>query len=222
MLTHYLAIVWTQRGVSDGVHPAVQEWTTNSSIERLRTLLASVDLDQLTPTVEPMVMNVERGRTWTALFNAEVEEMNDREPSASVTTPAAPETSTLSPPAAMGSTATATEEEPMEVVVEKKDEASAIVHGQPRQRSRLEKLRQEVAEARQKEANRVKTPEPVIDVVVGSQTWHNEVPRVRLVFIVFFVCSVFNREMFWYFLRNGFQLSRVISNAKVEHRHLCR
>ncbi|KAI9562605.1 hypothetical protein GHT06_010059 [Daphnia sinensis] len=158
------------RGVSDGVHPAVQEWTTNSSIERLRTLLASVDLDQLTPTVEPMVMNVERGRTWTALFNAEVEEMNDREPSAS----AAPEAPTVSPPAAMGSTS---EEEPMEVVVEKKDEALTIVQGQPRQRSRLEKLRQEVAEGRQKEANRVKTPEPVIDVVVGSQTWHNEVPR---------------------------------------------
>lgn len=162
--------------MSDGVHPAVQEWTTNSSIERLRTLLASVDLEQLMPTIQPMVMSTERGRTWTALFNAEVEEMNDREPSAPIANPAVPDATTVVDPAVAGSTTTA--EEPMEV--EQKDKTSAVVQAQPRQRSRLEKLRLDVAEARQKEANRVKTPEPVIDVVLGSQTWHNEVPRVRI------------------------------------------
>jgi uncharacterized protein YcbK (DUF882 family) len=135
--------------------------------------LASVDLDQLTPTIEPMVMNTERGRTWTALFNAEVEEMTDTNSPAAATV-VAPESV---PPVATGSTAPV-EEEPMDVVEEKTEEAaSAPVSAQPARLSRLEKLRQDV---RQKESSQVKPPEPVIDVVMGSQSWHNEVPRVRI------------------------------------------
>jgi len=128
-----------------------------------------------------MVMNTERGRTWTALFNAEVEEIHD------VNSPAAatviPPESVPVPPVATGSTAPV-EEEPMEVVEEKKEEAPAPVSAQPaRQQSRLEKLRQDV---RQKESSQVKAPpEPVVDVVMGSQSWHNEVPRVRNLEIVF-------------------------------------
>ena len=120
-------------------------------------------------------MNTERGRTWTALFNAEVEEMHQDHDSTSAPAVIPPE-SVPAPPVATGSTPPV--EEPMEVVEEKKEEASSPVSAQPaRQQSRLEKLRQDVA--RQKENGQVKPPEPVIDVVMGSQSWHNEVPRVR-------------------------------------------
>ena len=146
--------------MSDGVHPAVQEWTTNSSIERLRTLLASVDLDQLTPTIVPMVMNTERGRTWTALFNAEVEEMQEHAPTADV-----PPAAAAAPVVATGS---ASSEESMDV-----EEGSVV---QPPRRSRLERLRQEAAARKETKTE----PEPVIDVVMGSQSWHNEVPRVSV------------------------------------------
>ncbi len=117
-------------------------------------------------------MNTERGRTWTALFNAEVEEMHDTNSSAAATV-IPPESA---PPVATGSTAPV-EEQPMDVVEEIKEEASAPVSVQPTRLSRLEKLRQDV---RQKESSQVKPPEPVIDVVMGSQSWHNEVPRVRI------------------------------------------
>lgn len=141
------------------MHPAIQEFTTNSSIERLRTLLASVDLDQLTSTVEPMMMDTERGRTWTALFNAEVEEMQDNTAARDATS-----SPVASAPVAAAGSAPTEPEESMEV----EEEASSAV---PR-RSRLERLRQEAA---RKESD----VEPVIDVVMGSQSWHNEVPRVK-------------------------------------------
>lgn len=108
--------------------------------------MASVDLDQLTPTIEPMVMNTERGRTWMALFNAELGEI------------------------------TATEEatgSAMEV-----EESDAGASAPVKQRSRLERLRQEAAVRKESTT----AAEPVIDVVMGSQTWHNEVPRVLLQF----------------------------------------
>jgi uncharacterized protein YcbK (DUF882 family) len=102
-----------------------------------------------------------------------VEEMTDTNSPAAATV-VAPESV---PPVATGSTAPV-EEEPMDVVEEKTEEAaSAPVSAQPARLSRLEKLRQDV---RQKESSQVKPPEPVIDVVMGSQSWHNEVPRVRI------------------------------------------
>lgn len=159
--------------MSDGVHPAVQEWTTNSSIERLRTLLASVDLDQLTPTIEPMVMNTDRGRTWTALFNAEMGELLDST-AAPVPVPSVPVVSTAEATATAGSTAPTQVEadESMEV-----DEVGATAVTQQPRRSRLERLRQEAAARKESKPE----PEPVIDVVMGSQSWHNEVPRVSLI-----------------------------------------
>ena len=144
--------------------------------------MASVDLDQVTPTIEPLVMNTERGRTWTALFNAEVEDMHDND---SAATPAIiPSSESVpAPPVATGSTAV--EEEQMEVVEEKKEASTPVSAQPPRQQSRLEKLRQDVV--RQKESGQVKPLEPVIDVVMGSQSWHNEVPRVRILEIVSFL-----------------------------------
>lgn len=171
--------------MSDGVHPAVQEWTTNSSIERLRTLLASVDLDQLTPTIEPLVMNTERGRTWTALFNAQMEEMQENAPAAAAPVPAATAATTETTAPDVVATGSASEES-MEV---EEEPATATAPPASTKKSRLERLRQEAAARKETKTE----PEPVIDVVMGSQSWHNEVPRVS--FSGFF--SVFAGQSFF-------------------------
>lgn len=109
-----------------------------------------------------MVMNTERGRAWTALFNAEMGEILEASP-AGPTTPIAPEATGSAVEVQQG-------DESMEV--EEVGGPSAPVQ-QPR-RSRLERLRQEAAARKESKPE----PEPVIDVVMGSQSWHNEVPRV--------------------------------------------
>jgi hypothetical protein len=89
----------------NGVHPAVQEWTTNSSIEELFSLLSSENFDRVTQAMKTLVMNTESGRKWSALFNAEVEDMQKN--NSAVT----PSESVPAPPVATG--LTAVEEEPL-------------------------------------------------------------------------------------------------------------
>lgn len=151
------------------MHPAIQEWTTNSSLERLRTLVASIDLDRLAPDVNAMVMDQERGRGWTALFNAELQELDQ----------SSAETGEQAVQAAQASqVSTAAAAEPMEVdsVAEGgvHDVDDAARQQAPR-RSRLERLRQETAA---RKAASEPEPDTVVDVVLGSQQWHHEVPRV--------------------------------------------
>ena len=132
----------------------MQEWTTNSAIQRLRSLMSSANLGQLAPNVEPLVMSNERGRAWVALLNAELEEARES---------ASPmEEGTATPPTA--------QVESMEVV---EDAPSDLPEAQRPKSSRLERLRKEAA-SKKAEGE----PEPNVDVVLGSQSWHSQVPQV--------------------------------------------
>lgn len=149
------------------MHPAVQEWTTNSSIERLRTLMASINLDQLAPSIDPLVMDTERGRAWTALFNAELEEMQESRSPATAATVAPMEDAAPSAPVPPSS---GDGVEPMEVA---EDAPDNLERPERPKVNRLERLRQETTN--RSEENE---PEPTVDVVLGSQPWHSQVPQV--------------------------------------------
>ena len=161
--------------MSDGIHPTFQMWTTSSSLERLRALTATVNLDQLAPVVGPMVMDMERGRAWRALWAAEVEEASESVASAPTVAAAAAPTATTS----AASTAPLAQEESMDTDEPAAASAAAPSTGAssaaaPPHRPRLEKLRREALAAKP-ESNQ----EPPPDVVIGSHPWHSNVPRVR-------------------------------------------
>lgn len=172
-----------QRGLSDGVHPAVQEWTTTSAIERLRSLLASANLGQLMPSVEPLVMNAERGRAWVALLNAELEEL--RESSVTATPMDAVEEGVGAPGDGV---------ESMEVAEDAPGDLAGA--GRPKL-SRLERLRQEAAAKKSAEE-----PEPGVDLVLGSQSWHSQVPQV--IHSIKIPCLCIFKAMLLSVSRNGF------------------
>lgn len=156
----------------------MQEWTTRTSIERLRTHTATIDLNQMAPVIEPLVMNNERGRSWLALFNAELEEQRSNR------NPTPPSTAAEAPAVPVAPLAQQEELEESMVVDAESDQSmlslndSSLVQPpqQPPRRTRLERLRQEVA------ARPPIEPEPSIDVVLGSQPWHADVPQVSLHF----------------------------------------
>ena len=74
--------------------------------------------------MKPMVMNTESGKKWTAIFYAEIEDMYTNE---SADTPVITLSSESVPAPPVDTGSTAIEEETMEVVEEKKEEASAPV-----------------------------------------------------------------------------------------------
>lgn len=162
------------RRVSDGVHPAVQQWTINTSLARLRTLVSTINMDQLNPTIQPLLMDTERGRSFMAVWNAEMEEAMDTDAPSSASHAAAATTATTAAtaaaaaavPTASAATAASSEEEAM--IVEEVGAESTNAGG----RRMLERLRQEVAHRNVKEE-----PEANLDVVLGSELWHDEVPR---------------------------------------------
>jgi len=140
-------------------------------------------MDQLNPIIQPLVMNTERGRSFMAVWNAELEEAMDTDAPASdnttTATTATTATTTITdvpaPPtpdaaaAAAAAAAAPAEEEAMIV------EEVAVESPMPGGRRMLERLRQEVAHRSAKEE-----PEPNMDVVLGSESWHDEVPRVSI------------------------------------------
>ena len=79
---------------------------------------------QLLQAMKPMVMNTESGKKWTAIFYAEIEDMYTNE---SADTPVITLSSESVPAPPVDTGSTAIEEETMEVVEEKKEEASAPV-----------------------------------------------------------------------------------------------
>ena len=176
-----------QRRVSDGVHPAVQQWTINTSLARLRTLVSTINMDQLNPTIQPLLMDTERGRSFMAVWNAEMEEAMDTDapssayPAAAATTAttattaatAAAAAAAAAVPTASAATAASSEEEAM--IVEEAGAESTNAGG----RRMLERLRQEVAHRNVKEE-----PEANLDVVLGSESWHDEVPRVGFLLFI--------------------------------------
>ena len=164
----------------------VQEWTTSSSLDRFRTLTASINMEQLGPTVAPMVMNTERGRTWRALWSAEIEEAMDEPPplievsSSSAASDASPVVSSATAAAPLAEQEESMIVEDDEPAVEPSSSSSSSTSTTttlptPR-RPRLEKLRAEVA------ANPPEPDSPPEDVVIGSQPWHRDVPRVSTSF----------------------------------------
>jgi hypothetical protein len=134
--------------------------------------MATIDLNQMAPVIEPLVMDTERGRSWLALFNAELEEQRSTHTNSTTSSVASEPSVALAAPLAQQEEL----EEPMVVDQENAETVESSpappVAVIPR-RSRLERLRQEVA-AR----GNVHEPEPNIDVVLGSQPWHSEVPQV--------------------------------------------
>ena len=132
--------------------------------------MATIDLNQMAPVVQPLVMNNERGRSWLALFNAELEEQRSNR---------YPPSAAAQPPVVAPVAPLAQQEELEESMAVDTDadqsmvslDSSLVTPQQPR-RTRLERLRQEVAALPPVE------PEPSIDVVLGSQPWHSDVPQV--------------------------------------------
>ena len=159
------------RRMSEGVNPIIQQWTVTTSMDHFRSLTSSIELERMRPLVEPMIMDVEAGRSWTAVWNAEIQELMERNSAT---------------PAEATAPSAANEAEPMMVDEDVPEAVAAaatadVVSESPGTRtgreSRLERLRQE-ATRRSSQSKDQEPPETAIDVVLGSQPWHNDVPHV--------------------------------------------
>ena len=132
-------------------------------------------MERYRPTIENEIISVERGRSWRAVWSAEIEEAmhaNEQSRPAAATSGAAEVAPTPGPVTVTAVAEESAQVEPM-VVDEVVQAASQEV--QTGRRRMMESLRQEVAK---RNSDQREEAEPTIDVVLGSQSWHNDVPHV--------------------------------------------